>query len=366
MDSQQTVDMYQKLAAKFGFPQSKYLPMIIRKVATPDQAQMMLQLTATNDEIAERLHMDKAKVEVAMQELFEKGVAFPVRKGWRLGRMIDALHDMTLTNLKFWDSYGGNEYGDLWREFEEKEWFPGILEFIKKSETPVGRTTPVMRTIPAWQAVADNPGLIPEEDIRELFKSATTLIAVPCPCRRETYNRECGSPDEMCFSLGRSAEYNLKRGVGRKLTFDEAMEMISRSQKHDAVTQVPNCKITNQIICNCHSCCCVGFRSARQLGVTANSFAASRYVAKVIDAGKCSACQKCVETCQFEAVEIKKYPGVIKWKAFIDAGKCRGCGNCVIKCRKKVVKLELVRPPEYIPEEMTDMYTYDLADKSEK
>ena len=72
---------------------------------------MMLQLTATDDEIAERLRVDKRQVEVVMQELFEKGVAFPTRKGWRLGRMIDALHDMTLTNVKFWDSYGGKEYG---------------------------------------------------------------------------------------------------------------------------------------------------------------------------------------------------------------------------------------------------------------
>ena len=57
---------------------------------------------------------------------------------------------------------------------------------------------------------------------------------------------------------------------------------------------------------------------------------------------------------------------MVKWKAFINADKCRGCGNCVIKCKKKSIMLELVRPPEYIPEEMTDMYTYDLADKSAK
>ena len=360
MDSQKSDGLYQQLAGKFGFAQSKYLPDIIRKLASPEQAQIMLQLTATNEEIAERLNMDRAKVEQTMQELFEKGVVFPVKKGWRLGRMIDSLHDMTLTNLKFWDSCGGTEYADLWRKFEREEWFPAIAALGIK------RDIPVMRTIPAWQAVADNPSLMPEEDIRAIFKSVGTLIAVPCPCRRETYDRECGSPDEMCFSLGRSAEYNLKRGVGRRLTFDDAMKIISEGQKHNAVTQVPNCRITNQIICNCHSCCCVGFRSARQFGVPPESFAPSRYVAKVIDAAKCSACQKCVETCQFEAVEIRKYTGVIKWKAFIDAGKCRGCGNCVVKCSKKAVILELVRPPEYIPEEMTDMYTYDLANKNEK
>jgi electron transport complex protein RnfB len=359
MCSQSSSDSYQELAAKFGFPNSKYLPAILRKVASPLQAQMLLHLTANNDQIAEKLNLDKQVVVDAMQELFEKGVAFPVSKGWRLGRMIDALHDMTLTNLKFWDSYGGKEYGDLWRKFEAEEWFPALAALGIKLEVPV------MRTIPAWQAVADNPGLIPEEDIRELFRRAGTLISVPCPCRRETYDRECGSPDEMCFSLGRSAEYNLKRGVGRRLSLEDATEIVGQAQKYNAVTMVPNCRVINQIICNCHGCCCVGFRSARQFGVRPESFAPSRYVAAV-DAAKCSACQKCVETCQFDAVELRKYPGMAKWKTYINADKCMGCGNCVIKCKKKAVVLELVRPPEYIPEAMTDMYAYDHANKSEK
>ena len=360
MNSQQATDSYQELAGKFGYPQSKYLPMIIKKVASPEQAKMMLQLTATNEQIAERLHMDNQKVEDAMQELFQKGVAFPTSKGWRLGRMIDALHDMTLTNTKYWDSYGGKEYGDLWRKFEEEEWFPSLLQYVSM------RGIPVTRTVPAWQAVADNPGLMPEEDIRAIFKSATTIVSVPCPCRREIYDRQCGSPDEMCFSLGRSAEYNLKRGVGRKLTYDEAIKMIGECQKHNSVTQVPNSRVTNQIVCNCHSCCCVGFRSARQLGFSQTAFAASRYVAKVVDTVKCSACQKCVETCQFEAVEMKKYPDIVKWKAYINTDKCLGCGNCVIKCNKKAVVLELVRPPEHIPQELTDMYAYDDANKKKQ
>ena len=191
MDSQKSDGLYPQLAGKFGFAQSKYLPDIIRKLASPEQAQIMLQLTATNEEIAERLNMDRAKVEQTMQELFEKGVVFPVKKGWRLGRMIDSLHDMTLTNLKFWDSCGGTEYADLWRKFEREEWFPAIAALGIK------RDIPVMRTIPAWQAVADNPSLMPEEDIRAIFKSVGTLIAVPCPCRRR---HEC-LRSEVCRPL---------------------------------------------------------------------------------------------------------------------------------------------------------------------
>jgi hypothetical protein len=71
MNSQQSNDLYLELAGKFGYPQSKYLPVILGKVASPEQAKMLLQLTATNEQIAERLHMDKQKVEDTMQELFQ-------------------------------------------------------------------------------------------------------------------------------------------------------------------------------------------------------------------------------------------------------------------------------------------------------
>lgn len=362
MDPIHPSDPYQELSAKFGFPEAKILPEIIKKLASPEEALIMLQCTATTEQIAEKLSMDKQKVEELIQLLFEKGLVFPTKKGWRLGRMIDALHDMTLTNLKFWDSYGGKEYGDLWRKFEEEEWFPSLAAHAQAQT----RQIPVLRTVPAYEIVADKPGLIPEDDIKAILTQASPLILVPCPCRRENHHRQCGSQDEMCFSLGRSAEYNLKRGVGRRVTVDEAMEIISHGHKHNAVTQVPNCKITNQIICNCHGCCCLGFRSARQFGVPPNSFGPSRFTCKLTDAEKCSACQKCVETCQFEAVEMKKYQEIVKWKAYINPDKCRGCGNCVLKCNKKVLALELIRPPEFIPAEMTDMYTYDLPQNKQQ
>ena len=79
-----------------------------------------------------------------MQELFQKGVTFQVRKGWRLGRMIDALHDSDPHEPEILGLLWRQKsiWRTMWRKFEEEEWFPGILEFIKKSETPEGRTTP--------------------------------------------------------------------------------------------------------------------------------------------------------------------------------------------------------------------------------
>jgi NAD-dependent dihydropyrimidine dehydrogenase PreA subunit len=37
-------------------------------------------------------------------------------------------------------------------------------------------------------------------------------------------------------------------------------------------------------------------------------------------------------------------------KASVDLEKCMGCGVCVLKCEPQALRLDLVRPPEHIPQ----------------
>jgi hypothetical protein len=117
-------DLYQELAAKHGFPNSNYLPLIFKRLAKEEQMKILLQLPGSAEEITKKLSMDPSEFEKNIQELFEKGLAFPTRKGWRGGRMMDSFHDLTLSNKKFFESYGGKEFGLLRRAFERIEWFP--------------------------------------------------------------------------------------------------------------------------------------------------------------------------------------------------------------------------------------------------
>ena len=46
---------------------------------------------------------------------------------------------------------------------------------------------------------------------------------------------------------------------------------------------------------------------------------------------------------------MQPVPGSKKLKAAINNEHCLGCGVCVITCPKNALTLELVRPPEHIP-----------------
>jgi len=349
-------DPFRELSARHGYHKSNLLPIILKRIVTPEQAKILLQLPAEDAAaLADSLGMEEGVVEKHLREMFEKGVTFKTRKGWRIARMIDSLHDMTLSNPKYHDFYGGPEYYALWNAFGKLEWWPDFVRHIR------ARGDPFMRVIPAVASVMDHPELLPEEDLRQLYTATSAIALIPCSCRMEMPERTCGPPHEMCIAVNRSAEYHLERGVGKRLSPEEAVEFDKTVRKHNAVAVAPMGKNLNMVVCNCHDCCCVGFRSFNECGTDLRELhAPSRYLA-VVDHEGCIGCQKCLEICNYGAVELRTYPGMKKWKANIKAEFCMGCGNCVLKCPKDVISMKVVRPPDYIlgSEENVDIYAYD-------
>jgi heterodisulfide reductase subunit A-like polyferredoxin len=83
-------------------------------------------------------------------------------------------------------------------------------------------------------------------------------------------------------------------------------------------------------------------------------WAKSRYIATV-DEDTCTGCQKCVDRCHFDAIDMVKPEGdgkSKKLKAKVDPEACFGCGACVPGCDKvNALSMKCVRPPDHIPDE---------------
>ena len=51
----------------------------------------------------------------------------------------------------------------------------------------------------------------------------------------------CGElQDEMCIAVGQFCDYCLETGKGRKITYDEAMEILQRAEDNGYVHQITN------------------------------------------------------------------------------------------------------------------------------
>jgi len=334
--------IYAELASRIQGADEKYIPRILSRLANIEQAKILKALPdkdrdpaagaslSISDTFVENLGMDKEIVDKHIRELFEKGVLFPTRKGPQMARNWMQLHDSTLPNPKYDESLG-NEFFDLWGEADRKPKRPIETKFDPDASD--------FRIIPKWKSIKNIPGVLPQEDMRQILKSQELMVIIPCGCKRSFRERECGTPDESCITVGRAAQYNLDSGLGRKITYEEALEILEKFDQYPVLNLTINQGDVNTLICNCHWCCCNAVKGA----------AKTRFIAYE-DAEKCQTCNICVERCQYDAIQIKYDPELDKERSYTDPELCRGCGDCVISCPHEARGMKAIRPPDHIPE----------------
>lgn len=340
-------EIYGRLAAKLGYAGSEYVARVFEYGATPRQAKILEELNQapgpalTAEQLAGKLGLDARTVQQELEDLFRKGLAFPRnfqdRREWRFGKSTMQLHDAMLSGWRFFKE--PEKLYQLWRDYDLNE---GYRSFGKGYETA---TAAVMRIIPAVQSVADSPDLQPSEDWRQILKDRFMSV-VDCPCRLEV--KACDRPVEVCIDFDRTAEYDIATGHGRKVSYEQALEILEKASRAGLVHTAINQALVS-IMCNCCNDCCVEFRTLQECKIPLDHhYAKSRFEAKV-DQDVCNGCQNCVENCNFDAIHMVKPPGSKKMKAQVDPEACYGCGCCFMVCEPKAISMKCVRPVSHLP-----------------
>ena len=337
-------DVYVKLAGKVNFPKSRFIPMILKKLVTPEEAEMLLSLPATVAEFAAKYQLEEAAAERKLDEFARKGVSIPLEKEGTLRYFcvsnIIQVHDATIhaTIGKKYEPLQ-EDIIELWKRFRETEWF----EILRDMET-LGILRG--RAVPSWSTVKDHPDLLPFENLRAILKNAPAIAAVDCPCRWLQVQRgECDKPTFVCLSLTPgSVKYILDQGIGKQLTLDEGYELLEQCEQAGLIPTTGGKDKVRQL-CFCETNECIILRPQVKYGY--NLWDASRFAA-FVEADLCKGCQTCVERCYFDAISMEKYPRSRKLLARVDAGKCFGCGLCAVTCPTKAIVMRLVRPVEHI------------------
>src|SRR4030042_3635300 len=313
--------IYLELAEMMGSKESKYIPRILAKLATPEQARVIRELPAAAEEISAKLKMDKALVEKHLKEMMEKGLVVITKRGPRMVRNTLQLHDSATNNPKY-EKLLGEEYLDLWAAYQLEEHFPALIDTLVGED----RGFAYSRIIPRWKSIQNIPGVLPCEDMRDILKSQEVIALVPCPCKKGFHKRQCGVRDETCINVGRTAMYNLSRGVGRKITPPEAIAFCDGTDEEPFVHIAINQKTVNMLVCNCHWCCCeLILPLLRQNKYPLwKGLAKSRFEAAG-DSEKGKGGGRCRERCQFDAGQMKEDPASGLKKALVDTEKCRAC-----------------------------------------
>ena len=177
----------------------------------------------------------------------------------------------------------------------------GITQMVPPGGAGVG-----MHVIPVEKAIEHENSSASVEHISHWLKKYDKYSVGICTCRKQQGMRGEGSGDingEFCMGVGDMAEYSVDRGMGRYITYEEALEILERAERHGFVHQITNIDGEDKIvaICNCAPGVCNAIRTS-QLYNTPN-MSRSAYRAHV-EKEKCVACGKCVEVCPVGAAKL--------------------------------------------------------------
>ncbi|MBR3201972.1 MAG: FAD-dependent oxidoreductase [Solobacterium sp.] len=177
----------------------------------------------------------------------------------------------------------------------------GVTPMIPPGGAGVG-----MHVIPVEKAIETENQSVSVEHISHWLSKYDKYSVGQCTCRKQQTMRGEGSGQingEFCMGMGDMAEYCVNRGMGRYITYEEALEILERAERHGFVHQITNIDGEDKIvaICNCAPGVCNALRTS-QLYNTPN-MSRSAYRAHV-EKNKCVACGKYVEVCPVGAAKL--------------------------------------------------------------
>ena len=340
--------IYNEIAGKVTKEDNKTLPGVLKKMTNLEQAKILRELPNSIEGIAEILSMNEDAVSKDLQLLFEKGLIMRGRKHWYLVNHLVLLKDLAASaNHK----YDDEELFDM-LQVMSLEGSDNLEERLKNGEE-IPPVIEGMRVVPKWRTIKDIPGVLPIEDMREIFKNAP-IVVHDCPCRVVYKDRPCKDevPIDMCLAVGSTGQMYLDRGAGKEINYDEAIDLLDKLDEFPLVSNTGNSNITPTILCSCCVDCCGVFikadRTKPALGQV--PYAKSRFIIKD-NPEECTECEECLgNRCPVGAIIMKDFPELGGQRSYTDVEDCIGCGLCVITCPSEAREMKLVRPPEHIPE----------------
>jgi ferredoxin len=351
----ETKNAYSTLSERLGAPGSKRFEKILEAMVTPDEARIILELQkpATAKELAASLKTDEKTMQAKLEAMKDKGIINYVEQGFVTYRNIVMFHHSAHAIIP--ENEKPKVY-PLWEDFFFNEWRDILVDEFEKRLATVGAKG--HRVFPASKALKMSPKIKPEqvlwyEDMEKMIDRGKNIVSTACGCR--VIWRKCESPINVCLHVDnpRLKQIAGKRGDVKELTKEEAKKLNEEVEDYGLVHIPLNMMHAEGTVCNCCDDCCMVVNPLIYRGRLHAILSPSRYRA-VIDPEKCQGCQTCLDRCIFDAIEMKKVPGSKKMKAFINNEHCMGCGVCVIKCPNQAMTLELVRPPEHIPEDFPE------------
>lgn len=143
------------------------------------------------------------------------------------------------------------------------------------------------------------------------------------------------------MTFGLAAQFIIDRGIGRKISKEEAAAILKQSEEAGLV----HCSLNRQeidFLCNCCRCHCIILDTA--LSQPKPGFILNSGFYPTWDPELCEVCKTCIENCPASALTMGGANIPI-----VNMDLCIGCGVCATGCPEEAIELveraEIEMPP---------------------
>lgn len=336
-----------------GFPSVKSGADIrlLKHLFTPEEAQIALFLKFGWDrdldpletvyERAKDTGISLEKLEKTLDTMASKGSIMSKRES---GKKLYGNAVLAVGMFEFQVNKLTKEFVKDFTAYMNEGWWPEALK-VKGAQ---------LRTIPVEHSIEYEHSISTYDDLMKLLETTEgPYVAINCVCRqvKDIIEDPCKTTSrrELCLGFGIPAQLYIDQGWGRSVSKEEIIDILRMNEEEGLVIQ-PDDSQQLSFICSCCGCCCEFLSTLKKLPSPGN-FTITNHYAEV-ESDLCNGCGTCVETCQMNAISLKKEISSIKQR------KCIGCGNCIVKCPSEAILLHK-RERQFIPYPTMD----DLFDR---
>ncbi len=194
-------------------------------------------------------------------------------------------------------------------------------------------------------------GVMPYEEIGSIVDAATKIAVAHCPCRMTAKilgRTDCPHSIEVCIKYDDMAEFVISKGLARRVSKDEARNILINCEKEGMVHMVDNAQGQIKHTCNCcgHYCWNVGILRRRKIP---RDLLMAVYFIRETDFDACIGCGACAEICPVDAVRMAdEQPAV-------DQDWCIGCSVCAVSCPTGAISI-VRRSDNTAPMDFADLH----------
>ncbi len=305
---------------------------MVEELFTPQEAEVNNALPrkpATAADIAKEMGRDEAEVGQILEQMADKGLCTTfVAQGTRFFQ--GAAFMVGIFEYQFMPGRVTERDKKLARLIQDYKTAYEANKAARPMTYPTTRVITVDKTIKAGNTIHTY------DQVATYIDKYDTIGVGTCFCRHEARLLDEDTHDmpmEVCMLFGQSAEYLIERLGGRKVSKQEAREVLDQAEEAGLVHMSRNTTEDITFMCNCDRWHCeviTGVLKQSKPALFFNSGFVPRF-----DPDLCQACETCIGRCPPDALVMGDADVPV-----VDLDRCFGCAVCATGCPEEAIGMD--------------------------